>query len=39
MIVSQDRFDEWMEGHPGAALALMTLCMLLVSTADSWWSR
>lgn len=38
MIVSQDRFDEWVEGHPGAALALMVLCMLAVMSADSWFA-
>lgn len=37
MIVSQDRFDEWVKGHPGFALAFMLLCALAVSTADSWF--
>lgn len=37
MIVSQDGFDEWVQRHPGAALAFILLCMLAVSTADSWF--
>lgn len=38
MIVAQDRLDEWMWRHPGAALALMVLIALACMSADSWFA-